>query len=96
MNQRHAFIEKLKSQLEEWDADLATLEAQAAAAKEDLKSGYQQELASLRRQREEAALKLSQLREATDEAWDDLKQGAETAWSDMKAAFARARAKFPG
>lgn len=94
MSNRHAFIENLKRELDEWDAELAALEEQATAAKAELKTGYQEEVASLRRRRDEAMLKLAQMREATDDAWDDLKQGSETAWSDMKAAFSRARTKF--
>jgi len=94
MNTRHTFIENLKQQLDAWDADLAELEAKAATVKEELKSGYEHDIASLRQQRDEAARKLTELRTATDEAWDSLKQGGEMAWSDLKSAFANARSKL--
>lgn len=94
MSTRHAFIENLKHQLDEWDADLADLEAKAANAKEELKSGYQHDLATLRAQRDEAMRKLDELRATTEDAWGDLKQGADMAWADLKSAFARARGKL--
>lgn len=94
MSTRHAFIENLKHQLDEWDADLAELETKAASAKEELKAGYQHDLAALRQQRDEAMRKLNELRATTGDAWEDLKQGAETAWSDLKSAFAKACGKL--
>lgn len=94
MNSKHAFVEQLKNQLDEWDEDLAQLEVQAREAREELKIAYEERIALLRRQRDEAGRKLEQIQQAADGAWDDLKEGAEAAWASIKEAIAKARLEF--
>lgn len=94
MTSKHAFVEQLKNQLDEWDEYLVQLEAQAREAREELKISYEERIALLRQQRDEVAQKLEHIQQAADEAWDDLKEGAETAWASLKAAVAKARLEF--
>ncbi|BBL72552.1 hypothetical protein [Methylogaea oryzae] len=94
MSSKHAFVEQLKSRLDEWDDDLAQLEAQMHEAEEELKIAFEERLALLRQQRGEAAAKLEHLQQAADEAWEDLKEGAESAWVSIRAAIDKARQEF--
>jgi hypothetical protein len=94
MTSRHEYIEKLKDKLDEWDADIDTLEEKAQHAKADLKFEYQDQLAALRRKRDDMKLKLAELMDSSEDAWDDLKKGADTAWHNMKEAVDKALSHF--
>jgi DNA repair ATPase RecN len=96
MSKRDAFVSKLKAQLDEWNADLDRLEAKMRGAEAGLKMKYEERIAALRRQRDEAKRRLSQIQEAAEDSWEHLKQGTEDAWAALKGAFARARDEFKG
>jgi chromosome segregation ATPase len=94
MTTRHEYIEKLKEKLDEWDADIDELEETAQHAKADLKFEYQDQLAALRRKSDDAKLKLAELRDSSEGAWEDLKEGADEAWDSLKAAIEKALSHF--
>lgn len=94
MSKRQEYAEKLKAQIDEWNAELDKFEARAAQAGEELRHAYQEELEHLRRRRDEVAGELARVQKASDEAWDEVWKGAEEAWTVMKDAFARARSRF--
>jgi hypothetical protein len=94
MTTRHEYIEKFKDKLDEWDADIDELEAQAQKTKADLKFELEDQITSLKVKRDIAKLKLSEITDASEEAWEDVKTGAEEAWSDLKSAMEKARSHF--
>ena len=71
MTVRDEYIKKLKADLDEWKADLDTLEAEA-----EIK--YEGHIKELRQKLEEAQQTLTKIREEGEDTWEDLKQGAET------------------
>ena len=58
MSDRTAYIKKMKAKLDEWNADIAKLEAKADGAEADMKIKYNEKIDALKEQREEAAAKL--------------------------------------
>lgn len=94
MTGRHEYIDKLKDKLDEWDADIDELEARAQNAKAELKFELQDQITSLKLKRDIAKLKLSEIKDASEEAWEDIKAGAEEAWSDVKDAMEKAKSHF--
>lgn len=94
MTTRNEMVDRLKTKLDEWNADLAQWEAKARTARTDLRIEYEMRLEDLRRHREEAAERLARLQGAAGEAWQDLAAGAEDAWQRMQEAFDKARAHF--
>jgi predicted nucleic acid-binding Zn-ribbon protein len=94
MTGRHEYIDKLKDKLDEWDADIDELEARAQKAKAELKFELEDQITSLKLKRDIAKLKLSEIKDASEEAWEDIKAGAEEAWSDVKEAIEKARSHF--
>jgi hypothetical protein len=94
MTTRHEYIEKLKEKLDEWDADIDILEEKAQHARADLKFEYEDQLATLRRMRDDARLKLAELKDASEGAWEDLKQGADEAWESLKTSIEKALSHF--
>lgn len=94
MTGRHEYIDKLKDKLDEWDADIDELEARAQNAKAELKYELEDQITSLKLKRDIAKLKLSEIKDASEEAWEDIKAGAEEAWSDVKDAMEKAKSHF--
>jgi phage host-nuclease inhibitor protein Gam len=91
---RDAYVERLKTQLGEWSADIEKLKARAGKISADARAEYDEQLANLRQQRDAMAARISDLQEASDEAWDDVKQGVQAAWDLAKESFQKAMARF--
>ena len=94
MDNRDAFVAKLKAQLDDWNAELDQFEARARKARADQQAAYNQQLADLRRRRDDAQQRLMQLQQASAEAWDEIKRGADDAWAELASAFANARERL--
>jgi hypothetical protein len=93
-DKRKAHEEKLAAQLQEWNAQITLLRAKAETAKASAKVEYYTTLEVLQHKRDTARVKLQELQEAGDEAWEELKIGAEKAWAEIKTAFREAIAKL--
>jgi hypothetical protein len=91
---RDEYVEKLKAQLDRWNADVARWEAQAKAARADARKQYDDQLEILRAQREKALYSLKLLEGASSTAWAQLEVGADQAWKRMREAIAQARTCF--
>ena len=72
MTTRDVYIEKMKTQLDELNASMAKLQADAKEAKEDAKDKYQEEMAKLRHQSDLALSKLNDLKAATEDTWETM------------------------
>ncbi|HET6496000.1 MAG TPA: hypothetical protein VFH61_11640 [Thermoleophilia bacterium] len=91
---RDAYVERLKTQLGGWSADIEMLKARAGKISADARAEYEEQLAGLREQRDSLAAKVSDLQAASDEAWDGLKQGVQVAWDRAKDSFQKAISRF--
>lgn len=91
---KSAYVEKLKAQLDEWDAEIDRLIAKSRTAKADAKIAHDKEIEELRAKRDDVQARLDELRDSSDEAWAELKAGADSAWTTMKNSMERAREKF--
>jgi chromosome segregation ATPase len=90
MSERDAYVQKLKAQLDGWNAEIDKLEAEARQAGGDAQLQYEQQLKSLRQQREDAKTQLAGLQAATGDAWEQLRKGVDEAWSDLKSGLEKA------
>ncbi|MGB5279443.1 MAG: hypothetical protein WBO16_13915 [Gammaproteobacteria bacterium] len=90
MTTRHEYIEKLKIKLDEWDNDIDELEAKALKTKSEIKYEVEDQVKSLRLKRDLARMKMSEIKDASEEAWEDLKEGADEAWLSLKEAMDKA------
>jgi len=91
---RDAYVQKLKSQLDEWNADISKLEAKADHAEARAKIEYHKRIADLRSRRKEVEDNIRELQEAGEGAWEDLKQGLENSWEILKASYTKAKSEF--
>lgn len=94
MINREAYIQKLKSQLDQWNAEAAKWEAKAKEAQSTMKTEYEKQLAAVNSRRDEALYQLKLLQNASLDAWQDMMRGTEEAWKNMREALNKARSHF--
>jgi hypothetical protein len=94
MTQRDEYVEKLKKQLDDWNAEAAKWEAKAKAAQAGMRADYEKQLAAFRRQRDQALGQMQQIQAASGEAWQELVRGTDDAWAKMREAVEKARSQF--
>lgn len=91
---RNSYVQRLKSKLDEWNAEIELIEAKGERLKTQKKLEYQEELAALSRKRDELQERLEEVRNGSEEAWLDLRQACDQAWDNLKQGLARARKRF--
>jgi phage host-nuclease inhibitor protein Gam len=79
LNQRES-IDKLDARLNELDREISELEKMADRAVAEVKADYQQQIKNLFVKKEELQNKVSGIREASGNAWEDMKAGAGLSW----------------
>ena len=94
MSTRDDYVEKMKTNLDAWNASIDNLEAKARVAEADAQNTYNEQIEALRKQRDDASAKLGELRAAGDDAWEDLRTGMETAWDSLDKAMKSAASRF--
>ena len=91
---RDAYVQKMKEQLDQWNAEAAKWEAKAKEAQASMKSEYEKQLNLLNSRRDEAMYQLKLLQGASTDAWQDMMKGTDQAVKSMQEAFYRARSHF--
>src|SRR6056297_501932 len=91
---RQAYIEKLKAQMDQWDAEIDKLEAKAREAQADQRIRYEEAVQDMHQRRDEAQKMLKRVQEASAASWKDLRTGFDAAWSDVSKAMDRAMARW--
>jgi hypothetical protein len=94
MATRDEYVEKLKSQLDHWNAEMTKWEAQAKEKQASLRAEYDKQLAAFRQKRDQALGELRKVQGASGDAWKDLAHGADEAWDRMREAFEKAHSHF--
>ena len=94
MSNRDDYVEKMKANLDTWNASIDTLEAKAKVAGADAQTMYNEQIETLKKQSEEAGARLKEMRAAGDDAWEDLRSGMETAWGALDQAMKSAATRF--
>ena len=90
MINREEYVQKLKHQVEQWNAQMAHWEAMSRGAQER----YLKQLEQFREKRDDAMAELRRLQGASADAWADMMKGTEAAFKSMQEAFENARKKF--
>jgi lipid II:glycine glycyltransferase (peptidoglycan interpeptide bridge formation enzyme) len=94
MVNRDEYVQKLKSQIDQWNAEAAKWEAKAKQAQAGMQAEYLKQLEQYRARRDEAAAQLRQIQGASADAWREMMRGADAALKSMQEAFERARRQF--
>ncbi len=94
MGTKEAYHEKLDAQLRDWSAQIDQLKAKADKATAEAKIEYYKQLEELQPKREAAKLKLQEIKNSSEAAWEHLKIGAEKAVEDLKISYEKAKLRF--
>ncbi len=94
MSMKDAYEKKLQSQLDEWAADIDKLKAKADNAEADAQLEYYKQIEELRTMQKAANDKLAELKNSSDDAWEDLKAGVDNAQASLAHAIKSATSRF--
>ncbi|GAB6140511.1 hypothetical protein JCM14076_12400 [Methylosoma difficile] len=94
MKTKNEYIESLAAELKEWSAQIDLLTAKTEESVGMVKLKYTQELNSVRAHQQAATIKLHELENASDDAWDQVKITADKIWDDLRTGLTSASAKF--
>lgn len=87
---RDEYVQKLKAQIDQWNAQLKKWES----ASEEVKNKYLQQLDEAQVRRDDAIAELKRIQGASAEAWTQMMKGADNAFKEMRESFERARQAF--
>lgn len=94
MTKRDEYVETLKAQLDQWNAEIAKWEAKAKDVEAGARAEYEKRLVAVREQREQSMYQLRLLQGAAGDAWMEMMRGTEEAWARMREAFEKASSHF--
>ena len=94
MSEKKAYQEKVEATLNQLDARIDLLKAQAKEASAEAKIEYNKRLEDLREQQSEVRARLQEMSEAGEEAWEEFKDGIDEAVSELQDAVTGALAAF--
>jgi hypothetical protein len=94
MVSRDEYVQKLKSQIDQWNAEAGKWEAKAKTAQAGMQAEYAKQLEHYRARRDAALAELRRLQNASADAWKDMMRGADAAMKSMQEAFDKARRNF--
>lgn len=94
MSMKKAYEQKIRAQLDEWQAEVDKFRAKAADAEADAQIAYYRRIDELRAAQNQAEERLAELKNSSDDAWDDLKTGVESATRSLSEAMTTARSRF--
>jgi len=90
METKRDYTEKLAAKLLEWDERLDELKAMAEGRKAEERLRYRQQVLELRDKREQGAVLLNRLHEASGDSWLEIKKNADRLLDEVKRTFKRA------
>ena len=91
---REEYVERMKQQIDEWNAKLARWEVEVRQGQASVKAHYQSQIEAMQKQRDEALKRLNETRDASQAAWMQVSKGAESAWKTMQSSFEKAWEEF--
>ena len=94
MSTKEAYKQKIEAELELAQAKLAEFKAKAKSSAADTRIKYSKQVDELEQKVDATKVKLKELSEASDDAWEQLKVGVESAWDALSTAIRNAAAKF--
>jgi hypothetical protein len=91
---REEYIERMKQQIDDWNAKLGKWEVEVQKAQATVKAQSEAQIKALQKQRDEAVRRLNETRDASQAAWMEVSKGAESAWKSMQSSFEKAWGEF--
>ena len=92
--QRHDYVSRAQSELNQLDQRINDLKAKADHAQENAKAGLNAEIDQLHKKEAAARQHIAQVEAASEDSWQSLRAGADAALGDLKKAYDQAAARF--
>jgi chromosome segregation ATPase len=89
-----SFADAVEAELHNWDAAIERLQTRAATKAQDAREQAEAEIAELRQARNRAAERLTALRAALEDAWQEQKNRVTEALDDLERKVREAALKF--
>lgn len=87
-------VKDFKSQLATMDANIDALRLKGKDLAQDAKAQWDLKMTELDQKRLAAHKKLTEVENATAQAWSDIEQGSRAAWEELTTAFQKASSEF--
>jgi predicted nucleic acid-binding Zn-ribbon protein len=94
MMTRDEYVKDLTIKLEKLNSGINKIEHKAESVKENVKKKLQARIQELRAKRETAFLKVKNIKEATEESWQELTDGADKVVLSLKETMSKVLARF--
>jgi hypothetical protein len=94
MVDRKEYIDKISTQLKEWDSEIENIELKAKNSADNTKIKFDNGISEIKRQKNEFENKLTELKESTGDAWLEIKNGLEKIELDLRETYDRTKQKF--
>ncbi|MDF1584473.1 MAG: hypothetical protein RQ733_13375 [Methyloprofundus sp.] len=94
MSVKQAYEKKMQAQLDEWSAEIKKLKAKAEYAEADVEIKYHKQIEELQAMQKAASEKLTNLKDAGDDAWEELKVGIENSCDSLGSTLKSVSSKF--
>ncbi|MBF0502095.1 MAG: hypothetical protein HQM09_18290 [Candidatus Riflebacteria bacterium] len=94
MNTKEVYRQKIEAELELAQAKIAEFKAQAKISTADARIKYAKQIDEIEQMIGVMKVKLKELGDAGEDAWEQLKGGVETAWGALSAGVQDISAKF--
>ncbi|MDB5925006.1 MAG: hypothetical protein JWN13_3942 [Betaproteobacteria bacterium] len=94
MNSRDQYVETLKTQLDQWNSEVAKWEEKTKTAQADVQARYEKQLEEFRRQRDQALEQMRQVQGASADAWQNFMRSTDEAWAKTREAYEKAYTQF--
>ncbi len=92
---REEYVERIKRQLDEWNAGIDRLEKRAGELRAEARQRYEARVAALRAKRQELQGKLKEIQASGESAWDAVKASFEAARTEFKRAYEETESETP-
>lgn len=83
MSRRKNYEAEVKAKLEDLERDIDVLRAKVKQAERELAPEHHKQVEKLARLKDEARVKLHELLQASDDAWEGLQEGVEHYWTAL-------------
>lgn len=94
MTDRELYQQKYQAQLDEWQAEIDKLKAQAKDASADTQLEMNKQITALEGNIEEGKKKLSGLSDASSDSWESMKDAFASGWDSLTSGFSDLASKF--
>lgn len=91
---RDEYVQKMKQQLDDWNARISQWQTEMHEAQANVKTRYQAQLDKFEKQRDEMMQRMKEMQGASHSAWDEMSKGFEEAWKTMSSSFEKAWSEF--